>query len=288
MPNMSKKLQSSYQIKGIGHPAGFCRLCWRFTEEITAGVVVKKRAGNNREKLDEAILTIKRQEKTVWTKNAAKTRLEELINESKAPDARFNLEELLYSFIPEFDYQLIIKLGMESPHTIEFLLDQIEQEMINRERYSKIFNFDQTDEVDTADITRKFSVNQLKICLNPKKNLFTEVAPNTSFCYDHNPNRSEESRRAYQNHRKRITDFENEINRLFNHPTESRFANDSDNDLQALLRKAFDNVFSSTLDRIKALKKAGKKQAEIAKILQVSRQVVSIALKREKSKALEA
>lgn len=268
------KLQSGYQINGKGHPAGFCKLCWKFTEERVAGVSCAVVKGVKYEK-------IARPTEDAWTPSNAENRLKEFIEESGVPAAQFTLEERLYNFVPSFDYQLIKNYGLESQNVKKLLLDQIEQEMIRRDWHVQISKFDHIE----------FSVNQLEIYFNSEQTRFTnriKVRPSATFCSDHNPNRSDESRRAYQNHRKRITDFENEINRLYTHPTESQFANDSDNDLQALLQKAYNNVFSSTLDRIKKLKEEGKKQAEIAKTLQVSSQVVSIALKREKNKALEA
>lgn len=273
-PNMGR-LKNGYQITNIGHPDGFCSLCWKHTEERMAVVVVKKCVSGKRRKFGKGYASID-YPKMPETKHTAQKRLEEFLAESKAPEARFTLEELLYSFLPSFDYQLIRNEGLESSEVKETLLDEIEKEIIKRDWYSKI---SESDEII-------FSVNSAKI--RSGDNTRAPSKPSSSFCPDHNPNRSIKSRRCYQNDRKRVTEFEKEINRIFNHPTESLFAMDSDIDLQHLLQKAYNNIFPSTLDRIKKLKDEGKKQTEIANILQVSRQVVSNALRREKSKSIEA
>lgn len=266
-------LKGGYQISGRGHPAGFCWLCWKFSEEREAGIVVEKCIGAERK--------IERPNASAQTIHDANQYLKNLIAASEIPAAQFTLEELLYSFIPSFDYR---NKGSDSPE----LLVEIEKEIINREWYNQILKLDENglmmDVPDRYKI-RRLSVNPINICLDQNPNRTIKVIPSRSFCSNHNPKRSIEARRFYQNDRKRIPDLEKEINRLY-HYTYPSFGLDSDEDLQALLKEAYNNVFTSTLDRIQKLKAEGMKQTEIANILGITRQAVSNALRREKRKTL--
>lgn len=279
------KLKNGYEISKLGHPPGFCVLCWKFTEEKMSGVEVKKRSVNRHLKYGNDFVSINRLDRSSTTFFAAKRTLEDFIAESNSPDSQNTLQDLLYSYIQEYDYQRIISNGLDCPDTRDDLLGEIEKEWINKEWYSRICQFDLAKEnMDITDwcSTRVFGVKSF--CrLDDYKTAPT--SPSKSFCPDHNPNRSPQSRRRYKNDRKRITAYEHEISKLYKALENPWILRDSEIELQSLLKIAYDNACSSTLTKIKRLQNEGMSQIEIAKILNISRQVVSISLKREKIKA---
>lgn len=260
-----------YEIAGRGHPAGFCALCWKFTEERMAPIIVSNHVINNSRKFSKPFVPIEYPTLSAEIIFAAQKLLEEFIADSKMLGG-YTLEESLYSLIPSYDFRALENGGLESREVLESLIDEIEQEVLRREWYSKIAKLPEF----------KISVGEVKIVV--KDGLRASTRPSSTFCPDHNPNHSIESRQRYQNDRKRITEFENEINTIFRDLEKSRYAWDSEDDLQKLLQFAYSNVFSSTLEKILKLKNEGKNQTEIAKILSIGRQAVSIALKREKQR----
>ncbi len=283
---MSKN-KHGYQIPKIGHPSGFCWLCWKFTEERTAGVVVKICTSGER-KHQRQFKPIMPLAPSSTTAAAARKLLEDYIEISNKEKSQHTLEGLIYSFIPSYNYQSFLDLGLESSEEKDRLLEEIEKEWIFREYTSRVFQLDingfQLD-INNMSFSRKFDIRPLNKHIGDFSP--APVSASNSFCRDHNPNRSKEALQNYQNHRKRISEFEKEIHRLYSDPIESRFANDSDVDLQNLLKKAFDNVVTSTLSKILKLKSEGKKQKEIAEILQTTPQAVSNALRRNKNKVLD-
>lgn len=281
-----RKIKNEYEVSNMGHPPGFCGLCWKFTEEKMSGVEVKKRSVNRRRKHGNNFdTTINRLDTSSLSISAAKRILEGFIEESKSADSQFTLEELLYSYIPAYDYQLILKNGLDCTGTKDNLLEEIEKEWINREWYSRIYPlfFSNEDGVG-ADLNsaRKINVKLRKRALGDY--MTVPLNPSKSFCPDHNPNRSLKSRRCYQNDRKRIIDYEQEINKLYNALPNPWILKDSEMELQSLLKIAYDNTCSSTLNKIMRFKDDGMNQTEIANILNISRQAVSIALRRTKTK----
>lgn len=279
------RLKSGYQI--ADHHVGFCRLCWKYTEERMASRVISRLVSGKIDYVPE-FKPIERPAATVKTYTNAQRFLEELIAESKKPGTS-SIEELLCIYASGHDYRLLQEKGLESSEVMEMLLDKIEQELIEREWSLQVWPWDEIEKIMddpkwhqilTSKFLRRFSAKPFKPRLYDFKS-----APKSSskiFCPDHNPRRSIESRRRYQNNRKRITDFETEIDRLYGHYRSLCIGIHSDNDRQILRREAYFNVFSSTLEKIKELQADGKKQKEIADILKVSKQVVSNALKREK------
>lgn len=282
--NMSK-LKKAYEITKLGHPPSFCGLCWKFTEEKMSGVEVKKRSVNRHQKYGKDFVSIDRLNASSSTFYAAKKILKDFMAESKSPDSKFTLEELLYSYIPAYDYQLIIVNGLDCPESKNDLLEEIEKELINREWYSRIYQFDLAKE--NMDITDWRSIREfgVKSIFRLDDYINAPTSPSQSFCPDHNPNRSPQSRRRYQNDRKRIIAYEHEINKLYLALENRWILKDSEFELQSMLKIAYDNICSTTLSKIKRLQNGGMSQIEIAKILNTSRQAVSIALKREKIKA---
>lgn len=233
--------------------------------------LVSRDVNNNSRKFAQTRIQIEYPTLSAETKFAAQKLLEKFIADSKMSGG-YTLEESLYSLIPSYDFRVLENGGLESREVSESLLDEIEQEVLRREWYSKIAKLPEF----------KMSVGAVKIAV--KDRLRASTRPSSSFCPDHNPNHSVESRQRYQNDRKRVTEFENEINKIFRDPEKSRYAWDSDDDLMNLLQVAHSNVFSSTVEKIIKLKNEGKNQTEIAKILSLGRQAVSIALKREKQR----
>jgi DNA-binding CsgD family transcriptional regulator len=270
--------KGGYQIAGRAHPSGFCQLCWKFTEERAAGVAVKKLISGNRKYVRdwEPIKPIAASEQ-MHVK--AQDILKRFIAESKKSGG-FTVEEQLYTLIPSFHYSTKI---LDSPE----LLVAIENAIIKRELYKKVLNLNEDGEFAGEygqNLIKQFSVNPVIFNSDHNPNIHIKMVPSSSFCSDHNPKRSPEARRCYQNDRKRTDEYEKEINRLFADPKISRFAMDSDEDLQAILKTAYHHVFSSNLEKIKQLKIEGKKQNEIAELLQITPQAVSNALRREKNK----
>ncbi len=251
--------------------AGFCKLCWKWTEDrMTAPVFEKCVRGKNR-KHGRVFNPINRPIASEKTLAAAHGHLQEINATSNASNENpFLFGELLYLYARGHDYRVLREHGLESDDTQEMLLDKIEQNLIENEWFSQIMRSHPI----------QFGIKCFKPRIGDKKS--APVRPSSVFCPDHNPHRSIESRRRYQNDRKRITDFETEIDRLYRHYINLCIGIHSDNDRQILRREAYLNVFSSTLEKIKELQADGKKQKEIADILKVSKQVVSNALRREK------
>lgn len=109
--------------------------------------------------------------------------------------------------------------------------------------------------------------------------------PSKLYCEDHNPRRSDESRRAYQRDRRFITDFEELISSTWTEYVASLPMHDIES--HAFIRKEaykkLQHIKSPTkkLDDLLALKTMS--QAKIAETLGISRQAVSAAIKRKKN-----
>lgn len=250
--------------------AGFCKLCWKWTEDRMAEPVFEKCVSGENRKYGRVFNPIERPIASERTQAAARGHLQEIIAASKATNTNpFLFSELLYLYASGHDYQVLRDLGLESHEAQDMLLDKIEQNLIDDEWFSAIRSH-----------PIQFGIKSFKPHIGDSKS--APVVPSSTFCPDHNPHRSVESRRRYQNDRKRANDFEAEINKVFSQCINQCIGIHSDDDRQAVRRVAYLNIFSSTLDKIKKLKAEGKKQTEIADILNISRQAISNALRREK------
>ena len=273
---------------------GFCKLCWNFPEEQMAELIIEKRISNRKHVNDYSLIPRPIPDENTFI-NAKKV-LEKIIDESNTPESP-PLEQLLHSQAYGYNYQLLQEKGLRSPDVQENLLDRIEQCLIDREWDSQVYQWDKVAEaMDNPNsnwprgFIRRFSIKSHK----PGQNKDASKNPSNSFCPDHNPCRSVKSRRKYQNDRKRIAEFENELNRLYSrcsikeinrlYNEDPLFQIDTLDARQTLRKIAYDNVFSSTLKKIKQLKTEGRNQSEIADTLKITRQAVSNALRRDKTK----
>lgn len=210
---------------------------------------------------------------------AAHGRLEEIIAASKPSESNdpFLFAQLMYIYGVGYDRriqfargQVLFDESQESQEAQEIMLDRIEQQLIDEEWIKQ---------------GSEFGDKCFKPRLGDDPN--APATPSKMFCPDHNPRRSSESRRRYQNDRKRMSDFEAEVNRVYSQSLSECIGIHTDDDHQEVRRVAHRNIFTSTLDRIYELKAEGKTQIEIAHILKITRQAVSNALRRDKAKMLD-
>lgn len=261
--------------------AGFCRLCWEWTEYKVAmenPVLEKCVCGKNR-KYVKIFATVERPTATASTRAAALACLEKIIAASNAPDGNpYVVGELLLLYGVGYDRKIqsnqgriLFNQSQESQEAQKIMLDRIEQNLIINDWFSE---------------ATQIGVNRFKP--RPVDDEYSPVTFSRSFCSDHNPRRSIESRRRYQNDRKRAIDFEAEINRVYSQCISQCIGIHTDDDRQKVRRVAYRNIFSSTLEKIEYLQSEGKTQTEIADILKIRRQAVSNALRRKKLKILES
>lgn len=262
--------------QALDRHAGFCKLCWKWTEERMSHPVLIR--GKNRKHVPD-FATVERPLATEETLSAARERLKEIIAASKSSESNnpFLFAQLLHTYGVGYDRRIqfnqgrvVFDQGDESHEAQEMMLDRIEQNLI--------------DELWVAQATQ-FGVKFFKPHPGDYRN--APKTPSRIFCPDHNPRRSIESRRRYQNDRKRITDFEAEVNRVYSQCIYQCIGIQTGDDHQSVRRVAYRNVFSSTLEKIKYLKAEGKKDTEIAGILKMTRQAVSNALRREKTRIFQ-
>ncbi|PEN27550.1 MarR family transcriptional regulator [Acetobacter fabarum] len=113
--------------------------------------------------------------------------------------------------------------------------------------------------------------------------------PSKLYCENHNPQRSDNARRAYQRDRRFISEYNDFIEKIWSHGINSGSLPTWDIEAHAYVRKeAYRQVQflkSPTIMIDDFLKKGSMTQAEIARKLGVSRQAVSAAIKRRAKKS---
>lgn len=255
--------------------AGFCKLCWKWTEERMTHDVLK--VGKRREH-ERDFVPVERPGTSKRTLAAAHGRLKEIIAASKPSENNdpYLFAQLMYMYGVGYDRriqfargQVLFDESQESQEAQEIMLDRIEQELIDEEWIKQ-----------SSELGDK--------CFKPRlgDDPNAPATPSKMFCPDHNPRRSSESRRRYQNDRKLMSDFEDEVNRVYSQCLAECIGIHTDNDHQEVRRVAYRIIFTSTLNLIIELKAEGKTQSEIALILNITRQAVSNALRRAKAKML--
>jgi polyhydroxyalkanoate synthesis regulator phasin len=271
--------------------AGFCKLCWNWTEERMAmeNPVVEKCVDRTDRKVDRNFAAIERPTRSDKTLIAAQDRLSEIIAASKVSncDNPFLFGQMMHSYGVGYDRKIQYDQGRvlfnESPESIEaqeLMLDRIEQRLIDEEWLSRI-NLSK----DTRIGIKPFAARRGDFDSAP-------VTWSHDYCSDHNIYRSVKSRRRYQNDKKRIADFETEIDAVYRRCIAECIGIHTNDDHQTVRRVAWHNVFSSTSEKIKMLHIQGKRQFEIVIELvehgvlkaKTGRQVVSNILRRYKKK----
>lgn len=229
-------------------------------------------------KYDRDFVPVERPGTSDRTLAVAHGRLSEIIAASKSFDSNepYLFSQLMHSYGVGYDRRIQFAHGhvlfdesQESQEAQEIMLDRIEQQFIDEEWIKQ-----------GSELGDK--------CFKPRlgDDPNAPATPSNMFCPDHNPRRSRESRCRYQNDRKRLADFEAEVNRVYSQYLSEGIGIQTDSDHQEVRGVAHRNIFTSTLDRINELKAKGKTQTEIALILKITRQAVSNALRREKAKRI--
>jgi len=116
--------------------------------------------------------------------------------------------------------------------------------------------------------------------------------PSKLYCEVHNPRRSDEARRAYQRDRRFVAEYENLIDAIWSQGINSGSLPTWDIEAHAYVRREAyrllqeSKVSKATASTIEKFLAKGMSQAAIARELNISRQAVSAAIKRQKHQAV--
>lgn len=251
--------------------AGFCALCWRRTEEQTTNdMIFAKKRGK--------FVEVARPQLSPETLEKAKGRLEEIRAAASGGDP-YLFGGLLHEYARGYDHRTIGDRGIGSAEATEMLMDVIELNliedewlateteaplMVGRKRFNGIVPPDETAIAESAKAPLK---------------------PSATLCAEHNPRRSVEARRRYQNDLRRKEGFEEVIRHLTATSRDHGHGIHTVEDRMRVRKQAYKVVCMSTLDMIKALQAEGvANQAEIGRRLGLSRKAISLALARERQR----
>lgn len=269
-----RRSQRSDAWRPFDPSSGFCALCWRRVEELTTNerLYSKNRRGKIREVLRPTL--------TPETLAEARARLQEIISARKKTNAPFLFGQKMHAFTflsgLEIDYRALNEFGIESETAAEMLLDIIEQSIINEKWLAD------------ADIVGKKRLNRIALpgeTAIANGSVKPPQTPSHILCAEHNPRRSIESRRRYQNDRRKMNEFELTIRELTTYYINQGHGIISDEDRTFVRQEAYRIVHMSTLEKIRELQSRGlTNQAEIGRIIGLSRKAISMALSREKNR----
>ncbi len=249
---------------------GFCALCWRKTEAHTTNdrIFIKKRG---------KFLEVERPVRSPQTLAIAKCRLEE-IRAAEREKKLILYGELLFGYARGFDHRTLQDRGIESPEAAEMLVDVIEQNLIDDEWLTTKSPF----VVGRKRFNGLGPQGETEIAELPKGPL----KPSRKLCLEHNPRRSIEARRRYQNDMYRRDGFEEVIRDMTREWMNQCYGIHTDEDRTAIRKAAYKIVCMSTLEMVEALQAKGVvNQAEIGRRLGgLSRQAISLALARERQR----
>lgn len=210
------------------------------------------------------------------TLEKAKGRLDEIRAAALGEDP-YLYGRRLFEYAQGHDYRTLHECGIESTEAAEMLLDVIEQNVIEEEWLAtnaplivarKRFN-------GTIPLGETAIPESTKAPLKPSAKL----------CAEHNPRRSVEARRRYQNDLRRKDGFEETIRQLIRHHLNQGHGIHTIEERMAVRKEAYEIVCMSTLEMVKVLQTKGiDNQAEIGRILGLTRKAISMSLIRERQR----
>lgn len=236
----------------------FCELCWRPTEYSTileAPTVIKRHDGGNATKV----------ELTDLMRAAAQKRANELVARyEQALQGKFGRFEAARMWSRYYD-----AFEMRGDQSVSGFRDRVERIMLLREWARH---------------------GELVMQTRPRGQPDGRAKPSKLYCEGHNPRRSDGARRAYQRDRRFAEDYQELIDQIWRQGINSATLSTWDIEAHAdVRREAYrqlqalkaPKVPTSTIDDLLA---QGMSQVEIARQLNVSRQAVSVAIKRRSQK----
>ncbi len=253
--------------------SGFCALCWQRVEELTTSERLYSK--NRRGKIHK----VQQPTLTPETLAEARERLQEIISASKT-DNPFLFGQKLHEFTflsgQEIDHRSLNEFGIESTIAAEILLDIIEQSLI-KEKWLV-----DADIVGKKCLNRIVPAGETAIADGSVK---PPQTPSRILCAEHNPRRSIESRRRYQNDRRLMKEFASTIQELTTYYINQGHGIISDEDRTFVRQEAYRIVHMSTLEKIRELQSQGTtNQAKIGRVIGLSRKAISMALARDKDR----
>lgn len=253
--------------------AGFCTLCWRRTESQTINdrIFVKKRG---------KFVEVVRPPMNSRTLEQAKDRLQEIRAAAKGEDPNL-VGSLLYDYAREHGHKVLRDHGIDSTEATEMLLDVIERHLIEEEWLTTKTPF----VVARKQFKGQVLHGETEITGLSK----TPLKPSTLLCAEHNPRRSIEARRRYQNDLRRKDDFHETIRELTRHYISQCRPIHTVEHRTTVRREAYELVCMTTLEMVTALQAKGiTNQAEIGRKLGLSRKAISLALARERQRSRQS
>lgn len=231
----------------------FCELCWRQTEYVVALEAIKYYERLSGDAVKEVVLTEKHRAEARREAEVLTDRYRRALAGEFGPYEPGNML-LAYCDIPE----------MRGNFSDESFFDQVERRALRTVWKRK------------ANVVSKISL---------PGDTEKSIRPSRLYCEHHNPRRGDEARRNYQRDRKHKEVFEALIRRVWSKYYVHRLPSWDIESHVAARRHAYRLLYrvlrQTTIRRIERMMRTGiTNQTEIARRLGISRQAVSVALKR--------
>ena len=124
---------NDYHGQAFDRHAGFCKLCWQWTEDRETNPVFEKCIGGKNLKHGKKFATVERPALSERILSAVRTRLDEVIAASKATENPYLFGSLLLAYAGGYDHRILRDKGVESHEAQKMLLRTIKQNFINED-----------------------------------------------------------------------------------------------------------------------------------------------------------